>query len=911
MRTILLIAAVACTSLAVAAPKGATEPSKTPKFAWRGHMLDTCRHFFTVSEIKKTLDLMREHDLNVFHWHLTDGEGWRLAVDRYPKLTEVGSVRTASSKRTTTMGLDVVDGPYGPYFYSKDDVREIVRYAAERGIAVVPEIEIPGHESAAIRAYPELGCTGRWNCGEFCLGKEYTFEFMQNVLDEVMELFPGKVIHIGGDECRAHNWKVCTNCQERIRSLGLKDEHALQGWATKRFAEYLEKKGRRLMGWDELASWDDLPRSVIVQSYRGASYGVAAAKKGFDVVMSPDVYCYLDYVQGLKDDPEEYQPFGVLLDVGKIARFDPCEGVPESCRKHILGGEGNLWTELVPDWKGVEWRVWPRLAALADVLKNGPAENVPAFLAKMSAIRDDLVKRGVNAAPLGPLFKPRPDLLPGARYESFKADNGERMDFAKMLANPLDMSVLQFDLQDKTDRYRRVFATCDASLPAGSYRLDLNWDGIAMSASDDDGFRLGLEQMKALARVKRGGTLEFSGAVIVGGPAGVAADAAAGLSAMMDEGVFAKAAVERRVRELLAEDGVSAARADAWFRVLGDYCRWPHATPLLRRKAIDRMVEVAQELGTDGKDTVGVLYRLRSLEYLTGDGAWGKLYAAAKAARPALAGEDARRLEALLFNIENGPRGRVSQAIAGGYAGKTAVLTGAASGMGRCCAETLAEAGATVFVCDIDAAGAKRVADAINARGAGKAYAVTCDVRTYADAEKAAALAVKETGRIDLMVHWAGGYEPRMRNTNGVPFYEQPLEVLDWGIDVNLKGAIYFARACMPQMVKQGSGVLVCIGSVTGFEGDGCGAMYGTAKSGLFNFVKGLAKAGAPHGIRAFSVTPGPVMTRPGMAKMKTVLDRPSQPQELVDFVLYLASESCPSVTGTNHVMDAGRLCLP
>ena len=271
------------------------------------------------------------------------------------------------------------------------------------------------------------------------------------------------------------------------------------------------------MGWDELATWDDLPRSVIIQSYRGASYGVAAAKKGFDVVMSPDTFCYLDYVQGLEGDPEEYQPFGVLLTVAKIARFDPCAGVPEDCRKHILGGQGNLWTELVTDQKAADWRTWPRLAALADVLRNGPAKDLPDGQARVVVgIRDDLVRRGVNAAPLGPLFKPVPDLLPGARYESLKSENGKRLDFAKMLDNPLNFSVLQFDLNDRRDSFRRVFATRDASMEKGSYRLDLEFDRISMSAADDDGFRRGLEQLKALARPKRGGVMEFTGAVIVG-----------------------------------------------------------------------------------------------------------------------------------------------------------------------------------------------------------------------------------------------------------------------------------------------------------------------------------------------------------------------------------------------------------
>ena len=243
------------------------------------------------------------------------------------------------------------------------------------------------------------------------------------------------------------------------------------------------------------------------------------------------------------------------------------------------------------------------------------------------------------------------------------------------------------------------------------------------------------------------------------------------------------------------------------------------------------------------------------------------------------------------------------------FTGKTAVITGAGSGMGLCASRELAKLGASVILCDINAEAIEKAAAEINAECPGRAFACVTDVRKFADAQKAADLAVEKTGRIDLLVPFAGGYEPRMCQSYK-PFYEQPLEVIDWGVGVNLMGPVYFARACMPVMVRQKSGVICCIGSVTGFEGDGNGPMYGTAKSGLYNFVKGLAKAGAPHGIRAFCVAPGPVMTRPGMANMKTLLGRQSQPIELVDFVLYLSSDNCPGITGTTHIMDCGRLCM-
>ena len=244
------------------------------------------------------------------------------------------------------------------------------------------------------------------------------------------------------------------------------------------------------------------------------------------------------------------------------------------------------------------------------------------------------------------------------------------------------------------------------------------------------------------------------------------------------------------------------------------------------------------------------------------------------------------------------------------FSGKTAVLTGAASGMGLCASREFARLGGTVMMCDIDGDALERAASEINAAaGRAAAYACVADVRRYADAERVAAMAVEKTGRIDVLVPFAGGYEARMCKSY-VPFYEQPIDVIDWGLDVNLKGAVYFARACMPIMVRQKSGFICCIGSVTGFEGAGEGAMYGTAKSGLFNFVKGLAQAGASHGVRAVCVTPGPVMTRPEMAGMKTLMGRAAEPMEIVDFILFLASENGRSITGSNHVVDCGRLSM-
>ena len=256
-----------------------------------------------------------------------------------------------------------------------------------------------------------------------------------------------------------------------------------------------------------------------------------------------------------------------------------------------------------------------------------------------------------------------------------------------------------------------------------------------------------------------------------------------------------------------------------------------------------------------------------------------------------------------------GETDEIGMAVARTFAGKTAVISGAASGMGLCSSKTLAAAGANVFMCDINGEGVRKAADEINACGKGKAFAVEMDVRKFADCERSAALAIEKTGKIDLVINFAGGNEARCCSSYK-PIYEQPQEVIDWGLDTNLKGAVYFSRACMPHMVKAKSGVIVTLGSVTGFECD-ANSTYGVTKGGLDRLALTLAKAGAPHGVRAFCVAPGPVLTRPAMAKMPTALGFASEPQELVDFILFLASPKGRSVTGATYVMDAGRLVLP
>lgn len=513
MKKILLMLCAAAMAVGASGANTSQVYKKTaqPKFAWRGYMMDCSRHFFTVKEIKKQLDLMSAFGLNVFHWHLIDGQGWRLQIDAYPELTKRGATRTDSTKRVTTMGAHNVDGQYGPFFYTKDEVRDILKYAKARGIRVVPEIEMPGHSFAALLAYPELCCEGLGNNGEMCLGKDSTLKMMQNILDEVCELFPDQVIHIGGDECTMNNWKKCAACQKRIKDNGLRDEKELQGWFTRKMAEYLEKKGKRMMGWDEIAEWD-IPKSAIVMSYRGTAGGIKAVKKGHDVVMTPGGYCYLDYVQGLIGDPYEYQPFGTIVTTAKIANFNPCSGVPEELRSHVLGGQGNMWTELVPDLEGLEWRTWPRLAALADVLWNGTESDADAFLKRMQKAHKWLVAHKVNAAPLGPNFA-YDYLPPGVKPKVYKP----KSDFVKMLDNPLDETVVEWNWENKKDKYRKVYAKEDTKVATGSFVLELTWQSVELtvnSRNDTATIRRALALIKALARVKKGGHMEFQAAHI-------------------------------------------------------------------------------------------------------------------------------------------------------------------------------------------------------------------------------------------------------------------------------------------------------------------------------------------------------------------------------------------------------------
>lgn len=345
-----------------------------PKFEWRGLHLDVSRHFFTVEEVKRYIDLMSLYKFNTFHWHLTDDQGWRIEIKKYPKLTEIGAWRdsTVNNHYTTNPRTYTVE-KYGG-FYTQEEIKEVVAYAKERFITVVPEIEMPGHARAALAAYPEYSCTGQqmevpglWGVFDdiFC-AHESSFDFLKDILDEVLVLFPSEYIHIGGDEAPKTRWKKCKKCQAVIRENGLKDEHELQSFFIRRIDEYLTKKGRKLIGWDEILEGGLSPNATVM-SWRGFEGGIEAAKQEHFVVMSPGSHCYFDHYQSTNQN--EPLAIGGFTSLQKVYDFNPIpSGFKEQETFYILGGQANLWTEYIPNLKQLEYMTYPRALALSQVL---------------------------------------------------------------------------------------------------------------------------------------------------------------------------------------------------------------------------------------------------------------------------------------------------------------------------------------------------------------------------------------------------------------------------------------------------------------------------------------------------------------------------------------------------------------
>ncbi len=349
-----------------------------PRFKHRGMMLDVARHFQPISFVKKFVDLLALHNLNRFHWHLTEDQGWRIEIDSFPKLTEIGAYRNGTVIGRNTGEYDTIR--HGG-FYTKEELREVVEYAAERYITVIPEVDLPGHMLAALASYPELGCTGgpyevarEWGIFDdiLCAGNDSTFIFLEAVLTEVMDIFPSEYIHIGGDEAPKVRWEKCPRCQARIKELGLKDrdghtaEHYLQSYVTARVEKFLNEHGRHIIGWDEILEGELAPNATVM-SWRGMGGGIQAAKMGHDVIMTPTTYCYFDYYQSLNTEEE---PFGIggYVPVSLVYSFEPVpEDLTETEKTHILGAQANLWVEYVKTPEHVEYMALPRLAAMCEV----------------------------------------------------------------------------------------------------------------------------------------------------------------------------------------------------------------------------------------------------------------------------------------------------------------------------------------------------------------------------------------------------------------------------------------------------------------------------------------------------------------------------------------------------------------
>ena len=362
-----------------------------PRFGWRGMHLDVSRHFFPVSFIKKYIELLARHKMNVFHWHLTDDQGWRIEIKRYPRLTEVGAWRKEANEQV-----------YGG-FYTQQEIRDVVEYARRRFVTIVPEIELPGHASAALAAYPEYSCTGgpfevatTWGVFDdvYCAGNEATFIFLKDVLGEVAELFPGPYMHIGGDECPKARWNSHELCQGRMRTEGLADADALQAYFVSRIAQHLRNLGKRLVGWDEILD-GGAPEGATIMAWRSAEKGLEAAQTHHDVVMTPMSHCYFDHYQGKEDEPKA---IGGFTPLEKVYSFEPVPSdLSQELVRHVLGAQGNVWTEYMPDTNHVEYMAFPRLCALSEVLwSTRERRSLLDFLDRLKLHLKQLDKLNVN-----------------------------------------------------------------------------------------------------------------------------------------------------------------------------------------------------------------------------------------------------------------------------------------------------------------------------------------------------------------------------------------------------------------------------------------------------------------------------------------------------------------------------------
>ena len=388
----------------------AGEIKDAPRFAYRGMMLDVGRHFFPVEFVKEYIDLLALHNMNTLHWHLTEDQGWRIEIKKYPKLTEIGSKRSC-----TVIGHNSGEYDNTPYegFFTQEEAREIVRYAQERYITVIPEVDLPGHMLAALASYPELGCTGgpyevatQWDIFDdvLCIGNEKTLQFLEDVMTEIIDIFPSKYIHIGGDEAPRTRWKTCPKCQALIRAKGLKadKEHTaedrLQSYCMTRIEQFLNSKGRQIIGWDEILEGDVAPNATVM-SWRGSAGGIKAAQMGHDVIMTPNDFCYFDYFQSDAPQNEPYDAIGGYVPVEKVYSLEPTDKLTDDQKKHIKGAQANLWTEYITSADQVEYMVLPRMAALAEVQWTQPEKKeYNGFLNRLTRLAEIYQRDGLNYA---------------------------------------------------------------------------------------------------------------------------------------------------------------------------------------------------------------------------------------------------------------------------------------------------------------------------------------------------------------------------------------------------------------------------------------------------------------------------------------------------------------------------------
>lgn len=402
-----------------------------PRYEHRGMMLDCCRHFMSVDFIKRYIDLIASYKMNVFHWHLTEDQGWRIEIKKYPFLTEIGSKRTE------------IDGSLHEGFYTQEQIIDIVSYAKDRHIMVIPEIEMPGHSSAAIAAYPYLSCTqekipveNEWGVFKdiYCAGNDSTFQFLQDVMDEVCALFPGPYIHIGGDEAPKFRWEHCDKCQKRIQTMGLKNEAELQTYFIERMANYLASKGKKIVGWDEIME-GGIPGDAMIQSWRGMEHGLNAADEKHKVVMSPTSHCYFDY--GLES-----------TDMREVYGFDPAAGVTSDAQKtFIAGGECNMWTEHAPQYL-IDQKMFPRILAFSEALWTAdPKRDYDTFLKRfdqhLSVLEAKKIEYGLPAIPIA--FR---DSIQGKKISLSIEPQYSKVTFRYSI-NPLDHSKIR-PFQDYT-----------------------------------------------------------------------------------------------------------------------------------------------------------------------------------------------------------------------------------------------------------------------------------------------------------------------------------------------------------------------------------------------------------------------------------------------------------------------------